>query len=42
MSQWDYVVAVYAIAALGTAGLVAWSAAALRSAEKRLGEVKRK
>ena len=42
MSQWDYVMAVYAIAGLGTGVLVAWSAAAMLKAEQRLDKVKRK
>jgi hypothetical protein len=32
---WSFVIAAYAVAALGTAGLVGWALAAMRRAEAR-------
>ncbi|MEA3037085.1 MAG: hypothetical protein QOH04_2862 [Sphingomonadales bacterium] len=33
MNPWPFVIAAYAVALLGTAGLLAWSYAAMRRAE---------
>ena len=35
LDQWDFVLAAYAIAVIGTLALVAWSWLAMRAAERR-------
>ena len=41
MSQWPFVIAAYAAALLGVAGLVLWATAAMRRAEAKLDDLKR-
>lgn len=42
LSQWDFVVAAYAVGIIGTLLIVTWSLLALRRAEKRLEKVRGK
>ncbi len=42
LDAWPFVIAAYAIAVGGTAGLVAWSVAGLRRAEARADALDRK
>ena len=42
LDQWDFVIAAYALVVIGTLALVAWSWAAMRAAEKRREEARRK
>ena len=42
MSQWGFVTAAYAVALIGTVGLLAWAFASMRSAEAAADEFKRK
>ncbi len=42
LDHWDFVIAAYAIGLGGLAGVLAWSWATMRRAEKRRDEVKRK
>lgn len=39
MTQWSFVIAAYAVVFGGTGGLLAWSLAALRTAERRAAEL---
>ncbi|AKH41875.1 hypothetical protein FHS61_002597 [Altererythrobacter atlanticus] len=42
LDQWDFVIAAYAVTVIGTLVLVAWSWLAMRAAEKRREEARRK
>ncbi len=42
MDQWDYVIAVYVIAIIGTLALIGWCYAGLKHTEKRLEDIKSK
>lgn len=42
LAQWDYVIAAYAAGLMALALLIAWSWNAMRRAEKRREEVKRR
>ncbi|ANU08054.1 hypothetical protein [Paraurantiacibacter namhicola] len=42
LAQWDFVIAAYAVAIAGTLLLLGWSWRAMRRAEQRRDEVKRK
>lgn len=42
LPQWDYVLAAYAILIIAMAALIVWSWAAMRRAEKRREELKRR
>lgn len=42
LDQWDFVILAYCVGVLGTLATVAWSWLAMRRAEKRRDEVKRK
>ncbi len=42
LNQWNFVIAAYAVTVLGTLALVAWSWLAMRAAERRREEGKRK
>jgi len=42
LAQWDFVIAAYAIGVLGTLAMVAWAVAAMRRAERRRDEAKRR
>ena len=42
LNQWDFVVAAYAVGVSGTLAMVAWSWIAMKRAEARRDEVKRK
>lgn len=42
LDQWDFVIAAYAITIAGTLALVAWSWLAMRAAERRREEGRRK
>ncbi len=42
LPQWDYVIAAYAIGLVALALLIGWSFTAMRRAEKRSAEVKRR
>jgi hypothetical protein len=42
LDQWNYVIAAYAVTVLGTLALVAWSWLAMRAAERRREETRRK
>ncbi len=42
LNQWDFVVAAYAVGVGGTLAMVAWSWIAMKRAEARRDEVKRK
>jgi len=42
LDQWDFVILAYAVGVLGTLAMVGWSWLAMRRAEKRRDEVKRK
>ncbi len=42
LDQWDYVVAAYAIGVLGTLAMIVWSWAAMRRAEARREQARRK
>lgn len=35
LSQWDFVIAAYAVGILGTLAMIAWALAAMRRAERR-------
>jgi hypothetical protein len=41
LDAWPYVIAAYAVAVSGTAGLLGWSIIALRHAEKRADAIDR-
>ena len=41
MNQWAFVIAAYAVALVATAGLLVWSLATMRSAERAAEELKR-
>jgi hypothetical protein len=42
MNHWPFIIAAYAIMIAGTAGLAAWSHAAMRRAERRADEIGRR
>ena len=42
LPQWDFVIAAYAVCIVGIVSLIVWSWAAMRKAEKRREEVRRK
>jgi Flp pilus assembly protein CpaB len=42
MNQWAFVIAAYAVALVGTTGLLAWAFASMRSAEAAAAELKGK
>lgn len=42
LDQWEFVIAAYAIGVLGTLAMAAWSWLAMKRAEARRKEVKRK
>ena len=42
LDQWEFVIAAYALGVLGTLAMAAWSWLAMRRAEARPEEVKRK
>ena len=42
MNPWPFVIAAYAVAILGTAGLVAWTAMLMRRAEAAADALRRK
>ncbi|WP_324827903.1 hypothetical protein [Qipengyuania zhejiangensis] len=42
LDQWDFVIAAYAVGIVGTLGMVAWSWAAMKRAEHRREEARRK
>jgi hypothetical protein len=42
LAQWDFVIAAYAIGIAGTLAMVAWALMAMRRAERRRDEVKRR
>jgi heme exporter protein CcmD len=42
LAQWDYVIAAYAVGLIALAALIAWSWAAMRRAEKRREDLKRR
>lgn len=42
MNQWAFVWAAYAVALCGTLGLVAWTAGAMRRAERSADQAKRR
>lgn len=42
LDQWEFVIAAYALGVLGTLAMAAWSWLAMRRAEARREEVKRK
>ena len=42
LDQWDFVIAAYAVGILATLALVAWSWTAMRRAEKRREQTRRK
>ena len=42
LDQWDFVVAAYVVAVIGTLAMVAWSWVAMKRAEARREEARRK
>ena len=42
LAQWDFVIAAYAVTVLGTLFLIGWSWRAMRAAEARRDEARRK
>ena len=42
MAQWDFVIAAYAVGLVGTLAMLVWSWLAMRRAEKRRDEVRRR
>jgi hypothetical protein len=42
LDQWNYVIAAYAVTVIGTLALVAWSWLAMRAAERRREQGRRK
>ena len=42
LDQWDFVIAAYAVGLLGTLAMLAWSWLAMRRAERRRDEVRRR
>lgn len=42
LDQWDFVLAAYAVGVVGTLGMIAWSWLAMRRAEKRRDESRRR
>ena len=42
LDQWDFVVAAYAVGLVGTIAMIVWSWLAMRRAEKRRDEVRRR
>lgn len=42
LDQWEFVIAAYAVGVLGTLAMAAWSWLAMKRAEARRDEVKRK
>ena len=42
LDQWNYVIAAYAVTVIGTLALVAWSWLAMRTAERRREQGRRK
>jgi hypothetical protein len=42
LDQWNYVIAAYAVTMIGTLALVAWSWLAMRAAERRREQGRRK
>jgi hypothetical protein len=42
LDQWNYVIAAYAVTVIGTLALVAWSWLAMRAAERRRQQGRRK
>jgi len=42
LDQWDFVIAAYAVGLLGTVAMLAWSWLAMRRAERRRDEVRRR
>tara|TARA_Y100000815_G_scaffold36285_1_gene30060 strand:+ start:652 stop:792 length:141 start_codon:yes stop_codon:yes gene_type:complete len=42
LDQWDFVIAAYAVGLLGTVAMLVWSWLAMRRAERRQDEVRRR
>lgn len=42
LGEWDFVLAAYAVGVLGTAAMIAWSWLAMRRAEKRRDESRKR
>jgi len=42
LDQWDFVIAAYAVGLVGTIAMIVWSWLAMRRAEKRRDEVRRR
>ena len=42
LDQWDFVIAAYAVGLLGTGAMLVWSWLAMRRAERRRDEVRRR
>jgi|TARA_B100000446_G_C10334761_1_gene263620 hypothetical protein len=42
LDQWDFVIAAYAVGLLGTVAMLVWSWLAMRRAERRRDEVRRR
>lgn len=42
LDQWDFVIAAYAVGLVGTLAMLVWSWLAMRRAEKRRDEVRRR
>lgn len=42
LDQWNFVIAAYAVGVIGTLGMVAWSWLAMKRAERRREESRRK
>lgn len=42
LAQWNFVIAAYAIGVLGTLAMVAWALAAMRRAERRRDEARKR
>ena len=42
LSQWDFVIAAYAVVGIGMIALIGWTLTAMRRAEQRRDEVKRR
>lgn len=42
LNQWDFVIAAYVVAVLGTLAMIAWSWQSMKRAERRRKEARRK
>ena len=42
LAQWDFVIAAYVVGVLGTVAMLAWALLAMRRAERRRDEAKRR